>query len=125
MTGASSGYSGSFASITADYSISDSSGDLILTYTGGAAAHVGDTNNDGDVDIFDYLALQADYGTASGATWAMGDFNGDGDVDIFDYLDLQAQYGWTAGGGAPIPEPATMALIGLGGLAVLRRRRRS
>ncbi len=54
-----------------------------------------------------------------------GDINGDGFVGI---ADLNIVLGnWNAGtppdaGNATIPEPASMALLGLGGLALLRRR---
>ncbi len=51
-----------------------------------------------------------------------GDVDSDGDVDIFDFMDIQANWGWSDGGG--VPEPATMSLLALGGLALIRRRKR-
>ncbi|MDP6544895.1 MAG: PEP-CTERM sorting domain-containing protein, partial [Phycisphaerae bacterium] len=58
-------------------------------------------------------------------------FDGDGDVDIDDFNILKGNMGWDGtGGGAPqataskTPEPATMSLLAIGGLLILRRRRR-
>ncbi len=86
--------------------------------------HQGDSDNDGDVDIFDYMTITAAYGRAGTSQWRWveGDFDEDGDIDIFDYMALTAEYGWTEGGGGDIPEPATMALLGLGVVGLLRRR---
>ena len=96
----------------------------------GPAPHAGDVDRDGDVDIFDFMDLQGGYGAASGAAWTNGDIDpydgnslaacGDGDVDIFDFMDIQANWGWKTGGG--VPEPATISLLSLGGLAFLRRK---
>ena len=94
--------------------------------------HAGDVDSDGDVDIFDFMDLQGNFGTTSGAVWAEGDIDpydgnssantGDGDVDIFDFMDIQANWGWDEGGG--VPEPATISLLTLGGLALIRRRKK-
>jgi hypothetical protein len=115
--------------------------------TGGGAGMVdytwqGDTNLDGVVDVFnDYPAFLAGY-YGGGSTWAEGDFNYDGLVDVFnDYPSfLAGYYGQTGplsggdevggveglgGGEGTIPEPATLALMGLGAIAALARRRRA
>ena len=94
--------------------------------------HAGDVDGDGDVDIFDFMDLQGNFGSTSGKVWTDGDIDpydgnslaasGDGDVDIFDFMDIQANWGWSDGGG--VPEPATMSLLALGGLALIRRRKR-
>jgi hypothetical protein len=82
----------------------------------------GDINLDNLVDAGDYGTWQASYGTAGPHSWGTGDLNNDTVVDAGDYGIWQAGYGNTIT--PPTPEPATMALLALGGLAVLRRRRR-
>ncbi|MDP7288818.1 MAG: PEP-CTERM sorting domain-containing protein, partial [Phycisphaerae bacterium] len=58
------------------------------------------------------------------------DFDGDGDVDLDDFVIIRENFGFTSAPqpAAPdfsaTPEPATMSLLALGGLMVLRRRRR-
>ena len=52
---------------------------------------------------------------------ARRDFTGDGLVDSQDFTVLKAHFGESAGG--VVPEPATMSLLVLGGLAMLRRRK--
>jgi MYXO-CTERM domain-containing protein len=46
-------------------------------------------------------------------------------VNLADLTALAVNYGWSAGGGSPAPEPAGPALLVLGGLAMLRRRRQN
>jgi hypothetical protein len=63
--------------------------------------------------------------TGPGVGWGTADFNGDGVVDFLDFQIL-LNY-WNPGGWniAPsqVPEPASLSLILLGGLALVRRRR--
>ena len=48
----------------------------------------------------------------------------DHDVDIFDWVIFQPNYGMTCDDlGAAIPEPATLSLLALGALALIRRKR--
>ena len=108
--------------------------DLVFTYctdTGriveglveyATSAQPGDANLDGVVDAADYIALKRNFGKAAGAKYQDGDFDLDGDVDANDLAILQANLGQAAAG-ATIPEPAMLSLLGMGGLAVLRRRR--
>lgn len=82
----------------------------------------GDSNLDGAVDDADLASLQAGLGTDSG--WADGDFDGDGRTSLFDaYLLFQA-YEASAPTAISIPEPASAALLAIGGVILSSRRRR-
>ena len=83
----------------------------------------GDTNNDGAVDAFDYVTVKKNFGKSL-AGESNGDFDSSGKVDWADLAILMKNFG--AGTGAPgvTPEPATLGLLALGALAVIRRRRR-
>lgn len=92
---------------------------------GGAA----DFDGDGDTDGADFLNWQRGFGTATGATKPQGDSNGDGDVDADDFAAWKGSFGAGAAVAAvsasAVPEPAAMALTGLGLalLAVAARRK--
>ena len=88
----------------------------------------GDTNGDHAVDPLDMVNLLAQFG---GRPWQEnGDLNGDSWVDLEDFVIMRAGFG--AGASAPlapelarsIPEPASIALVSMSGLAIFRRRRR-
>jgi hypothetical protein len=85
----------------------------------------GDADLNGNTDFVDFQALLTHW-QASGPLvgWADGDFNGDGTVDFLDFQIL-LNY-WNPGGWnfAPsqVPEPGTWVLLGLGGMAIIRRR---
>ncbi|KPK79407.1 MAG: hypothetical protein AMJ81_13295 [Phycisphaerae bacterium SM23_33] len=84
--------------------------------------HSGDANYDGCVDGLDYNAWSLHYLQAGG--WPEGNFNGDGTVDGLDYNAWSMNY--KAGcpeAIAAVPEPAGLAMIAVGGLALFRRRR--
>ena len=87
----------------------------------------GDTNVDWVVDAGDYGSLLSTIGRAGDK---YTDFNEDGLVDLVDFAIMRAHFGSDTGSpliGAAVttatPEPATITLLALGGLAMLRRRR--
>jgi hypothetical protein len=84
----------------------------------------GDANLDHYTDFTDFQVL-LDHWQAPGG-WTQGDFNGDGVVDFLDFqvlLDYWNPGGWSVGT-SQVPEPATLSLLALGGLALLRRSRK-
>jgi len=119
--------------LTSDFALSSLDVDeLVHTVLG---TEYGDANLDGSVSFADFQELQANFNSAGG--WADGDFNGDGMVTFADFQSLQANFGFNNmvapaplfGGSdfAPVPEPSTFMLMGVGlvGLWHLARRRRT
>jgi len=102
-----------------------------VSLTPGYIAHLpGDANGNGVVSAHDYDCVQANFGH-TGEPWILGDANGDGVVSADDYGSVQSNFGNFLGGvagsggaGASAPEPTSLALLGLGGLTLLRRRRK-
>ncbi|MGC4031165.1 MAG: PEP-CTERM sorting domain-containing protein [Tepidisphaeraceae bacterium] len=100
----------------------------------------GDADLDGDVDFTDFLALQANFGSAA-TTFVQGNFNYDATTDFNDFLILQANFGKSTTGdtvtvtasdvaamtafATTVPEPTTLALAGVGGVMLARRSRKS
>lgn len=100
--------------------------DLIYWVEGIHATRLGDANLDGKVDDTDLAAVQASLGM-SGSGWADGNFSLDTRVTLYDAYLLFKNYGydWDAPAAtvAPIPEPASLVMLALGGLLVAHRRR--
>jgi len=79
-----------------------------------------DFNTDGAVDLADLTILRTNSGL-TGQGFADGDTNCDGTVDLADLTTLRGLSGSSVSG---VPEPVTIGLLGLGTVALLRRRSR-
>ncbi len=99
----------------------------------GKYTYIGDTNYDGQVTPQDYTAIDANIGTTvdPGISWFYGDTNFDGSIDATDYTGIDAALGLgqgnplaVAGAPASVPEPSSILLFNLPGLAALGRRHR-
>ena len=97
-----------------------------------------DVTLDGFGNIGDYIEMKNHWGSTGDKTWGTvaegGDLSGDGNINIADYVLLKNNWGTPAvpvfappapGAPAVTPEPATMVLLAIGGLALVRRRRRA
>ncbi len=91
------------------------------------SAHKGDGDRNEEVDVLDLARLANNFGKEP-AVWNDCDFDFSGKVDVLDLAILANNFGWKAtggaGGDAPVPEPASAALIALGFVVLARRRRR-
>ena len=107
---------------------------VLVRYTWAA-----DVTLDGQVTDADVTVIGANYdnGATTGRYWWEGDLTGDGRISDADVTILGALYargavsdggpvglGLDSGGLGAVPEPATLCLMLLGGMAMLARRRR-
>lgn len=103
--------------------------DSALPYLLVGLAKTGDTNMDGAIDGADQANLSVfwDPAGASGETkWYNGDLNLDGAIDGADQALISVW--WNPAGdpipfAAAVPEPATLGLLALGAIGLIRRRR--
>ena len=90
--------------------------------TGGPQCGPGDADEDGDVDDADLSLLLANWGSEF-ATCNEGEFSGEAPVNDDDLSLLLAN--WTGPLAAPVPEPATMAMLALAARVLPRARRKA
>jgi hypothetical protein len=125
---------GLLSDISRSYYVNSNGIDPIMLACVGAAARIngivigsgpvllaGDANRDNVVSAGDYASVQANFGS-TGIPGILGDANGDGVVSAGDYASVQANFGNTLPTSVT-PEPATLSLLSLGGLAMIRRRK--
>ncbi|MCC5827905.1 MAG: peptidylprolyl isomerase [Phycisphaeraceae bacterium] len=81
----------------------------------------GDLTGDGRIGLRDAFILMENFGPQS-AGYAQGDLIGDGTVGDLDLAVIQAALDGGGPAATSVPEPASLTLLAMGGLALLRRR---
>ncbi|MEM1445233.1 MAG: hypothetical protein AAGF84_04205 [Planctomycetota bacterium] len=98
--------------------------DTVAYVEGFLSQLMGDANLDGIVDQTDLNLVLTGWGEG-GLGWGDGNFGGADAIDQFDLNAVLTNWGASSAPnfeGFAIPEPAAAAVLGLGGLALLRRR---
>ena len=109
--------------LNTDQFIDDVDRDLWLTHV--AAASLGDSDLDGDVDFVDFLSLANNFGE-SPSSWSQGDYDGNNETNFLDFLALANNFGNSpvAAAAASVPEPSSSLLATLAVIPFLLTRKR-
>ena len=75
----------------------------------------GDADLNMIVNFNDFVSLSNDFGV-TGTGWERGNFNTDDITNFNDFVALSNNFGMNFASGSNVPEPATLVLLGLGGL---------
>ena len=119
--------SGAFSGVTQDTPAFGGIFDLQDLYTTGEIVfrRAGDLNTDGFVGAEDLDILLAAWGdSVSPFDFTGGDLTGDGTVGTADLQIVLNNWGTGTPAGGNVPEPGSLAILGLVGLALLKHRRR-
>ena len=111
--------------VAAGFGVVGTSGGIIDNWISGhpLLANQGDFDGDGDIDGNDFLIWQNNFPRTDGEAMSfIGDATGDGNVDGDDFLVWQNSFPYPASL-SKTPEPASLGLVILGGLMMLRRQR--
>jgi len=116
---------GTFNGSLSNLNLSTITGDQFVTISQAVAPIAGDLDGSGLVDILDLNIVLSQWNT-NGSGDPRANTDGNSIVDILDLNVVLADWNKTnlppAAGGV-VPEPATLGLVVLGGMAMLRRRR--
>ncbi len=86
---------------------------------------LGDADGNGVVDAADYILIKTNFDTGGYTSYTNGDVSGDGNVDWTDLQILMTALSTSGTSASNTPEPATLGLLAIGALAMLKRKRKA